>query len=317
MIAIAHSIAADWSVLGRPGDEIDFLERYREIGLAIVLLHGLTERGECTCGRGLDCQPSQFGKHPLWPGYLDDSPRWADMRRELVRSRRRNLALRLGDQPSGLRLVALDVDGADSLLDPIVRRFGPLPVTLTERSGRGSHWVYRLPAEVRYPVNQAIASGVEIKSLRGKFTAPPSLHAAGHRRQWTIAIEPAELPRALAEAIQRPPERPPTVLGALNMSGIEATPYGARALQVECRAIADAREGERNAQLNRSAFSVFQLVFGGEIPEAEAEAELLRAALSTGMKEREARATIESARKGGMRKPRTAPLREQQRGQVG
>lgn len=299
-------------MLGREGDELDYLVRYRALGLAIVLLHGLTPEGECTCGRSLDCQPGQFGKHPLWLGYLDGEPRWADMHRELVRSRRRNLALRLGDQPSGLRLVALDVDGDDSLLDPIVRRFGPLPATLTERSGRGSHWVYRLPTEVRYPVNSTISTGVEVKSLRGKFTAPPSSHAAGHRRRWTIAIEPAELPRAFAEAVQRPPERPAGVPRKIDLAGVEASSYGRRALENEVRAILDARQGERNAQLNRSAFSIFQLVGGGEISAAEAERELMRAALSRGMREREARATIESGRKGGLRTPRSAP-RDQQR----
>ncbi len=296
-------------MLGREGDGLDLLERYYALGLAIVLLHGLTETGECTCGRGLDCQPSQSGKHPLWPGYLDGEPRWADMRRELVRSRRRNLALRLGDQPNGSRLVALDVDGHDSLLNPIVARFGALPPTLTERSGRGAHWVYRLPAEFRYPVNSTIALGVEIKSARGKFTAPTSLHAAGHRRRWTIAVEPAELPRAFAEAIQRPPDRPPTVLHRIDLSGLESSAYGRRALEDECRAVSEAHEGERNATLNRAAFSVFQLVAGREIRTAEAERELLRAALATGMREREARATIESARRGGTRTPRTAPPR--------
>ncbi|HKO48353.1 MAG TPA: AAA family ATPase [Polyangiaceae bacterium] len=115
--------------------------------------------------------------------------------------------------------------------------------------------------------------------------------------------------KSLAHAIARPPE-PPARAHNMNTAAFEATPYGARALEDECRAIADSREGERNHKLNACAFSVAQLVAGGEIPEAEADRELLRAALACGIKQREARATITSAFKGGLQKPRSAPPSE-------
>jgi len=181
-----------WSVLGYESDTIDFLTRYRSLGLAIVMLHGIAEHGGCTCRDARGCD--QPGKHPLWKNYLDGEPRWDDMRAELDKSWRRNIALRLGDQPNGWRLIAIDVDGPDSLLEPVEREFGKLPPTLTERSGRGSHLVYRLPDGVDYPLNKAIAPGVEVKSLRGKITVPPSMHVNGHRRRWTNPIMPAVLP---------------------------------------------------------------------------------------------------------------------------
>ncbi len=115
--------------------------------------------------------------------------------------------------------------------------------------------------------------------------------------------------KSLARTIARPVEAPRT--HNMNTAAFEATPYGARGLEEECRAIAEARDGERNIKLNSSAFSVAQLVAGGEIPEGEAYREVLRAALACGMKEREAKATIASAFKGGMKEPRSAPPREQ------
>lgn len=114
--------------------------------------------------------------------------------------------------------------------------------------------------------------------------------------------------KSLAHAIARP-ETPPRT-HSMNTAAFESTPYGAQALEEECRAIADAKEGERNHKLNACAFSIAQLVAGGEIPENEADRELLRAALGCGMKEREARATITSAFRGGLKKPRSAPPRE-------
>ncbi|HEY5377643.1 MAG TPA: bifunctional DNA primase/polymerase, partial [Polyangiaceae bacterium] len=183
-----------WSALGYESDTLDFLSRYRRLGLAVVMLHGIAANGGCTCREGLNCEPKQRGKHPLWSGYLEGEPRWDDMQAELRRTWRRNIALRLGDQPNGSRLIAMDIDGGDELLEPIEREFGPLPPTLTERSGRGSHRIYRLPDGVAYPLNKTIAPGVEIKSTRGKITAPPSMHVDGHRRRWTNPVMPAVLP---------------------------------------------------------------------------------------------------------------------------
>lgn len=115
--------------------------------------------------------------------------------------------------------------------------------------------------------------------------------------------------KSLARAIARPDT--PARSYSINTAAFEATPYGARALEEEIRAIAESKEGERNGNLNRHAFSIAQLVAGGEIPEAEAHREALRAALACGMKRREAEATIASAFKGGMKEPRSAPPREQ------
>ncbi|MEI9940368.1 MAG: AAA family ATPase [Pseudomonadota bacterium] len=115
--------------------------------------------------------------------------------------------------------------------------------------------------------------------------------------------------KSLARTIARPVEAPR--VHNMNTAAFEATPYGARGLEEECRAIAESKEGERNNKLNSCAFSIAQLVAGGEIPEGEAQREVLRAALAAGMKHREAITTINSAFKGGMKEPRSAPPREQ------
>jgi len=113
--------------------------------------------------------------------------------------------------------------------------------------------------------------------------------------------------KSLARTIARTAEAPRVF--NMNTAAFEATKYGAAALERECREIADAKPGERNVKLNSSAFSVAQLVAGGEIPQSEAEREILRAARACGIKDREAIATITSAFKGGMKEPRSAPPR--------
>ncbi len=85
------------------------------------------------------------------------------------------------------------------------------------------------------------------------------------------------------------------------------SPYARRAFDEEVQAVARAIEGKRNDTLNRAAFSLGQLVAGGELDAGEVEAALLTAARQAGLTEQEARATIKSGMQAGAREPRTAP----------
>lgn len=87
--------------------------------------------------------------------------------------------------------------------------------------------------------------------------------------------------------------------------------YGRRALEKECSELARTPEGQRNAQLNRAAFSIGQLVAGGELAESEAAAALANAAEIAGLKKNEIVKTLDSGLRSGMAEPRTAPPREQ------
>jgi hypothetical protein len=82
------------------------------------------------------------------------------------------------------------------------------------------------------------------------------------------------------------------------------TPYGRAALEDEARKVAEASPGNRNNQLNESALKMGSLVAGGVLDELAVVDALLRAALSCGLLEREARATIKSGMKKGMHEPR-------------
>ena len=84
--------------------------------------------------------------------------------------------------------------------------------------------------------------------------------------------------------------------------------YGQAALAYECDALAAAPGGARNATLNRAAFCLFQLVAGGELTEAEVVARLMAACEANGLLHddgaQRCRATIESAAKAGLQRPR-------------
>lgn len=83
--------------------------------------------------------------------------------------------------------------------------------------------------------------------------------------------------------------------------------YAEAALDDEADRVRSAPSGERNHALNRAAFSLGQLVAGGELTEAQVTTTLEFAARSAGLDEGEILATIKSGLGKGMLNPRTAP----------
>ncbi len=98
----------------------------------------------------------------------------------------------------------------------------------------------------------------------------------------------------------------PAQATAAPRAGGGSTPYALAALNRETYAVATAPEGRRNHQLNTSAFSLYQLVAGGELPEVQLIETLTGAARQAGLGDHEIRATLRSAQSGKL-KPRTAP----------
>lgn len=188
-------------------------------GFRLVPLHSVND-GVCSCDKADRCAASA-GKHPR----LTQWQRRASSARELVeewweRWPDANIGIAMGGPG---RLVALDVDGAEgrATLERLEAEHGPLPDTLTARSGRdegGEHRLFEVPGELaieRIPngVGRARGSrhpGIDIRAEGGQIVAPPSLHYTGRRYAWVDADTPiAELPAWLYEVITERAEPEP------------------------------------------------------------------------------------------------------------
>jgi hypothetical protein len=98
-----------------------------------------------------------------------------------------------------------------------------------------------------------------------------------------------------------------TLLRKRSRDGLQSrapTPYAAVALQREADLVRKAPPGTRNDRLNRSAFSLGQLIAQGAIGRAEVEAALTLAAQAAGLEAEETRATIASGLRAGRAHPR-------------
>ncbi len=279
---------------------------YARDGMAVLPLHSI-ENGACTCRKPGCSSPA---KHPRTQHGLSEASKDEDtIRRWWERWPSANVGIATGAL-SGI--VVLDVDpknGGDDGLVGLREEYGDLPATRTVATGGdGSHFYFRHPGvEVRNSA-QRVGLGLDVRGDGGYVVAPPSLHASARNYEWLNDLEPAQLPDWLLTEMQgkraRTKERNPPV------AGVGESPYGRAALDRESADVSSAPEGTRNDRLNAAAFSLGQLVGGGELEQGASEAALLDAALASGLPESEARRTLRSGIESGMQEPRTAPSPE-------
>lgn len=185
----------------------------------------------------------------------------------------------------------------------------PPDVVLTNSPGRlppgidvrANGYILLAPSTVLYREDDAVAKGVEDGFL-GKYKWQPSPRD----------MPPQPLPDFVLELLKpkqpKQPERPATVyVPPINGNHAQTERYAAAALEKELDALARTPEGGRNEQLNKSAFSLGQLVAGGALDEGEVIDKLETVALAIGLKESEIPATIRSGLKGGAKDPRGVP----------
>jgi len=192
------------------------------------------------------------------------------------------------------------------------------------QTAKGLHRCYRYPdheikTKIR-PDSEPGRLGIDIKAEGGYVIAPPSIHPSGvkYTLVGTLPDSVDKLPVYEATWLgledkpkqpnKQPQKRPRRVI-------TESRAYGRAALEGESSSVRSATEGGRNDTLNKALFSMYRLAAGGEIDQAEVEAELRDAALSVGLSEHEFEATKTSAKKG-LAEPRTAPERPASRGNL-
>ena len=228
---------------------------------------------------------------------------------------------------AGSGLMVLDVDlksEGDVSLERLETEYEPLPPTPTVITGGGGrHYYFKHPGG---RVSNAAGlsdtlPGLDLRGDGGQVVAPPSLHKLDTTYQWApgrwpddvaVAEVPAWLRQLLHELGKWRMEEDGPKPGAKPEGKPGRWPaYSLKALAEECSYVAAAAKGERNAQLNRSAFALGQLVAGGELDKDNVAAALLEAAAACGLVDDDGEAaavkTIESGFQGASGQPRTAP----------
>jgi len=264
---------------------------YADLGWRVVPLHTPDEHGQCSCGDP-DCD--HVGKHPR----LKDWKNRASSNRSVIGKWWKEWPdANVGIATYGM--IVVDQDRGDEPLD--------LPPCPKVKTAKGSHYYLNRPEGVEITNRVDVERlGFDIRTDNGLVVAPPSKHATGILYDWlfppstTLPDPPTwllDLITKSEEPIQPEPLPNPTQGGAGG--------YVERAIEGECTKVRNAPSGQRNDQLNRSAFALGTLVGGGELDEESAAERLFAAALDAGLPRGEAKDTIRSGLKAGIQRPRT------------
>lgn len=194
-------------------------------------------------------------------------------------------------------LVVLDIDDTDAV--PILaEKFGFDPAaddTAVARTGRGGYHIYYRAGSERVKNSASkIADHVDVRGDGGYVVAPPSSHESGNSYEWVRQVDPKPIPEAVVKIFNYREERPP----------VQAPPershekWGLAILSGEAHAIETSQPGQRNNQLNRSAYYVYGAVKGGHLDHGIATMRLRQAAAHVGLDEEEIERTLSSAWEG-------------------
>jgi hypothetical protein len=249
------------------------------------------------------------GKTPAIPGGFHSATTDVETIKRMWRVGDRNIGIPTG-AVSGFWVVDLDPPDGEDSLGFLQARYGELPTTRTTRTPRrGYHLHFRYTGPIPSTASR-IARHVDTRGDGGYVCVPPSITAAG-AYTWCGNAELATAPDWLVDLARKRPS-----IAERAVAGITAprklrdpTAYGRAALDREIGLLATTFSGGRNAQLNRVAFRIFQLVSGGELPEAGVVDRLIAACHANGLIEDDGLhsvlKTISSARSAGLKNPRS------------
>jgi hypothetical protein len=223
-------------------------------------------------------------------------------------------------------VMVFDVDGPQGRESwaKCLEQYGPLPDTWTVHTGRvdgGEHHYYMVPDGLFVKSTASrFAEKVDLRGTRGQAVLPPTVHRSGKVYQWHYAGKPCYIPdpekipllpepwvKALIDKEQANfPDQSPPAPSPRPFSG-NTCKYAETALQAEVNLVATALVDTRNDTLNKAAFSLGQLVAGGELDHNTVESELMAAATAAGLDSKEIPKTIRSGMSAGAKSPRQAP----------
>jgi len=161
---------------------------YASLNIPVLPLHYITDTGVCSCGKLKGDPKCKPGKHPLGrlvPHGLTDASTDEATLRQWFDGKPYNIGICTGDVSSFFVLDRDDRDGGDKSLAELEANHSPLPTTLTQQTGNGVHYLFKMPTgrEVRNSAKK-LAPGLDIRGTGGYIVAAPSIHETGRTYTW-------------------------------------------------------------------------------------------------------------------------------------
>jgi hypothetical protein len=191
--------------------KLDVALHYASLGIPVFPLHFMTPGGSCSCGGPVVNPKCKPGKHPfgsLVPHGLKDATNDKTIIRKWIAGNPYNIGICTGEVSGFFVLDRDDKDGGDVALAELENQNTTLPKTLTQTTGNGKHYLFRMPATQRIKSSsKIIGAGLDIRGTGGYIVAPPSVHENGRTYAWDDCQTPtresiADAPTWLLKAIE-------------------------------------------------------------------------------------------------------------------
>jgi len=212
------------------------------------------------------------------------------------------------DLGEGRQLVCVDTDTPEA--EAWVQEQGELPPTPTAATAKGLHRYYAAPVGLQHYAGNREQHKPEVRAGEHYMVLPPSLHPSGVAYRWLDGLSPDEV--AVADLLawgcelmrgEGEPQLPPTRATEQQ----QRSAYGQIALAREVGELTTTLQGGRNDALNAAAYSLGQLVGGGELAEEEVAQALLRACQGNGLLKDDGQTACERTIRSGLAKGRLEP----------
>jgi putative DNA primase/helicase len=278
-------------------------------------LHTIGSDGACSCQRAGCPRP---GKHPRTPhGVKDATTSKAQIKAWWTKWPDANIGIATGHR-SGI--FVLDVDGEIGMasLQGLKAERGPLPKTLTVKTGKGRHYYYRCNgAHVCCSVGQ-LGRRIDVRGDGGYVVGAGSVHVSGVIYRFVEGRGPDEVEVALAPKwLLALVTKKAAAIGQAKEVEIRPVPgdkldraraYAQTACLRELDRVTKAPMHQRNDTLNRAAFKLGQLAPYHIFDTQAVTTDLARAAKEIGLDEGEIHSTLASGFDAGMQHPRRLPF---------
>lgn len=153
----------------------------------------------CTCGLNPCTSP---GKHPATNKGRNASSKIESVIQNLWASRiNLNVAISTGIE-SGIFVVDIDgVIGEESLVKLELEN-GKLPKTMTSKTGRGRHLLFKYPSKKVFNRTNCLGTSIDVRGDGGYIVCPPSRHISGVFYEWEDTLaEIADAPQWLLNLV--------------------------------------------------------------------------------------------------------------------
>ena len=244
-----------------------------------------------------DSQKSPYIKH----GFKNASRNPEDIVRWW--KQHRNASIGCACEASGIVVIDLDQkNGKEGIseISKICKNHGIDPTgafrVVTPTGGQHYIFLYDYSSGPLKGGTDLLARGVDVKASGGYVILPPSKVNSGYYKMDgnTWSGTPAFLPERLRDLIKQTAARRPVV-------GCKAKGESAnKALSREVKRVASTPEGNRNDQLNKSAYYLGRFVYADSLAREEVEDSLCEAAIKSGLEIDESQSTIQSGLNAGI-----------------